>query len=95
MACAAQWSRQVLFMLLRIASYSSIDESPEKKPEFQQGWMWKSLTLKSPNPVSSKGQNKEEWEAFRDIYTERGEKGQKGGIEITQKNIKTPKHHTK
>ena len=58
--------------------------------------MWKSLTLKSPNSVSSKGQNEEEWEAFRDIYTERGEKGQKGGLRsLIQKHIKIPKHHTK
>ena len=43
-----------------------------------------------------KGQDEEEWEAFRDIYTERGEKGQKGGLRsLIQKHIKTPKHHTK
>ena len=29
----AQWSRQVLFILLHIASYPSIDEESEKKPE--------------------------------------------------------------
>lgn len=29
----AQWSRQVLFILLHIATYPSIDEESEKKPE--------------------------------------------------------------
>ena len=35
----------------------------------------KELTLKSLDPVSSKEQNEEEWEALRDVYTERGEMG--------------------
>ena len=43
-----------------------------------------------------KGKNEEEWETFRDIYTERGEKGQKQRLRsLIQKHIKTPKHHTK
>lgn len=39
--------------------------------------MGKNLTLKSPNPVNTKGQNEEEQEAL--IYTQKeGRRGQKG-----------------